>query len=82
MKETLKKIFGFLSVLVVLTSCSRFLDEKSDSQLATPQTLEDNQALLDRITDVLGDFASSGMTSSDEFYLSDSDYNEIGRAHV
>ena len=77
MKETLKKIFGFLSVLVVLTSCSRFLDEKSDSQLATPQILEDNQALLDRITDVLGDFASSGMTSSDEFYLSDSDYNGL-----
>ncbi|KAK6020415.1 TonB-dependent receptor plug domain protein [Ostertagia ostertagi] len=31
-----------------LLSCSDFLDEKSNSSLATPETLEDNQALLDR----------------------------------
>lgn len=39
-ERNIEKIFGFLSVLVVLTSCSRFLDEKSDSQLATPKFLK------------------------------------------
>lgn len=78
------RIKGYTAVLValailstVLCGCSRFLDEKSDSNLATPTTLEDNQALLDRLSDVLSNFASSGMASSDEFYLSDADFDAL-----
>ena len=75
--RAIKFILGFLFVLNVLTGCNRFLDEKSDTTLAVPMTLEDNQALLDRFTDVLTNFASSGMASSDDFYLSDADYNAM-----
>lgn len=78
------RIKGYTAVLValailstVLCGCSRFLDEKSDSNLATPTTLEDNQALLDRLSDVLSNYASSGMASSDEFYLSDADFDAL-----
>ncbi|PTT39492.1 hypothetical protein DBR28_07300 [Chryseobacterium sp. HMWF028] len=78
------RIKGYTAVLVILAflstvlcGCNRFLDEKSDSNLATPTTLEDNQALLDRISDVLSNFASSGMASSDEFYLSDADFDAL-----
>lgn len=60
-----------------LSTCTDFLDEKSDMKLTVPQTLEDNQALLDRITDVLTNFAQSGMSSSDDFYLNDADYNGL-----
>ena len=74
---SLKIIPGLLLALLLLTGCNRFLDEKSDSTLAVPMTLEDNQALLDRLTDVLSNFASSGMASSDDFYLSDADYNAM-----
>lgn len=58
-------------------SCSDFLDEKSDMKLTIPNTLEDNQALLDRLADVMTNFAQSGMSSSDDFYLTDADYNGL-----
>lgn len=54
-------------------SCTRFLDEKSDSSLATPETLEDNQAMLDRYY-VLGINATGGELSSDDIYVSDADF--------
>ncbi|UCA58263.1 RagB/SusD family nutrient uptake outer membrane protein [Chryseobacterium rhizoplanae] len=83
-KQHKTRIKGYAAVFVVLvilstilSGCSRFLDEKSDSNLATPTTLEDNQALLDRIADVLSNFTSSGMASSDEFYLSDADFDAL-----
>lgn len=80
-KTRIKSYSAVLVVLVILSTilsgCSRFLDEKSDSNLATPTTLEDNQALLDRISEVLSNFASSGMASSDEFYLSDADFDAL-----
>lgn len=63
-----------LMATLIFTACSRFLDEKSDLKLTTPMMLEDNQALLDRITDVLTNFSQSGMSSSDDFYLTDADY--------
>lgn len=60
-----------------MISCSRFLDEKSNLHLTTPSTLEDNQALLDRYGDVITNFAASGMVSSDDFYISDADFNAL-----
>ncbi len=77
MKQSIIKLAKLLFAVMVLTGCNRFLEEKSDSNLAVPMTLEDNQALLDRLTDVLSNFASSGMASSDEMYLSDADFNAM-----
>lgn len=77
MKKYIVYALSILIITVLFTTCSRFLEEKSDLKLTTPETLEDNQALLDRISDVLTDFALSGMASSDEYYLSDADYNAL-----
>ncbi len=80
MKKSFKITLGSLSVLIILTiqtGCSRFLDEKSDSTLAVPVSLEDNQALMDRLSDVMINFASSGLASCDELYLSDSDFDAM-----
>lgn len=74
MKKTDLFIACLLAFTFLLAGCSRFLDEKSDMKLTTPATLEDNQALLDRLADVLTNFALSGMASSDDYYLSDADY--------
>lgn len=70
-------IVSFLSLILIVTACNRFLDEKSDLSLATPITLEDNQALLDRYSDVITNFASSGMVSSDDYYISDANYDAL-----
>ena len=77
MKKTTLFTVCILIFTFVITGCSRFLDEKSDMKLATPETLEDNQALLDRISDVLTNFALSGMASSDDYYLTDADYSGL-----
>lgn len=55
------------------TGCRDFLNEKSDSRLATPQTLEDNQALLDQYNLINSGNMSSELLSGD-VYVSDADY--------
>lgn len=66
-----------LLIFIIMAGCSDFLDEKSDLRLATPETVKDNQAMLDRLTDVLTGFALSGMASSDDYYLTDADYDGL-----
>lgn len=63
---------------VLLCSCSRFLEEKSNSKLATPETLEDNQALLDR-NFVLGLNTVSGQISAEDVYVSEADFNNMSQ---
>ena len=65
-----------LALLLLLLNCSRFLEEKSDSSLATPETLADNQALLDRYG-ALGSNATGGEISSDDIYVTDVDFNTM-----
>lgn len=72
-----KYFIVIISSLLLLQGCSKFLDEKSDFRLTTPETLEDNQALLDRVTDILTNNASSGEVSSDDYYLTDSDFQTL-----
>lgn len=67
------KILFMGSILMMAVSCNRFLDEKSNSSLATPETLDDNQALLDRYY-VLGINATGGEVSADDIYVSDADF--------
>ena len=69
-------LFSSLSVLLTVISCDRFLDEKSDSLLAIPETLEDNQAILDRYY-VLGLNPVSAEISADDIYVSESNYNTM-----
>ncbi len=69
-------IFSFFILLMMSNACNGFLDEKSDSLLAVPETLEDNQAILDR-TYVLGLNPTSAEISADDLYLTESDFNAM-----
>ncbi|RQP14144.1 MAG: RagB/SusD family nutrient uptake outer membrane protein [Chryseobacterium sp.] len=77
LKNLLQNSLLLFTLAAALPGCSRLLDEKSDMRLTTPETLEDNQALLDRVTDALTGFSMSGMASSDEYYITDADYNAL-----
>lgn len=68
------KLLNICFLLLLAANCSDFLDEKSDSRLATPQTLEDNQALLDHYNLINSGNLSSELLSGD-IYISDADYN-------
>ena len=66
-----------LSILTIIYSCSDFLDERSDSKLAIPSKLEDNQALLDRSVNVLGNTSFSIELSADDLQISDASFNAV-----
>ncbi len=62
--------------LLSTISCENYLEEKSDSRQAIPNTLEDNQALLDR-SSIRINYCSSGEISADDLYLTDTDFSTI-----
>ncbi|AZI66609.1 RagB/SusD family nutrient uptake outer membrane protein [Kaistella daneshvariae] len=73
--KNMLKIITFASAFFLL-GCNEFLDEKSNSSLATPETLEDNQALLDR-SSVRSQTPVSAQVASDDIYVSDEDFNNM-----
>lgn len=75
MKKTFL-IFSSLAVLLTGISCNRFLEEKSDSMLAIPETLADNQAILDRYF-IMGLNPVSAEISADDIYLTEANFNTM-----
>lgn len=67
----------FLLMALHLCSCKKYLDEKSDKQLATPETVDDYQALMDAYRPVIAEFACSGEVSADDYMISDADYSNL-----
>lgn len=75
--NTLFKLLLGTIVLLLLSGCRDFLEEKSSSKLTTIESLADLQALLDNYGFLNTEFASEGEMSSDDFYLTDSHYNSL-----
>ncbi len=61
---------------MLLLNCNRFLDEKSDSTLATAETLADNQALLDDYA-TLASNSTSGEIAAEDVFVTDADFNTM-----
>lgn len=70
------KVFILLMAAGIILSCSDFLQERSNSSLTTPVTLEDNQALLDR-NFMRTQTCVSAEISSNDIYVSDADFNNL-----
>lgn len=70
-------VIPFQIILFLLTSCNKYLEEKSDKVLVTPSTLEDFQALLDDA--VTMNTATPGFmeTASDDYFLPPATYNSL-----
>lgn len=64
-------------VLATMSGCEKFLDEKSDQKLLIPSTLDDLQSILDNYSVMNSGFCSAGEVSSDDYYLTDADYNAL-----
>lgn len=75
MKIKLHQIIATI-LIVITSSCNKFLEEKSDSKLTTPTTIEDFKALLSD-AGMFMSFCSLGESSSDSFFLTDEDYNAL-----
>jgi tetratricopeptide (TPR) repeat protein len=77
MNTIIKKYSLLLLGMFCLLSCKKYLDAKSDSKLVIPSTLQDLQALLDNYPRVNGTDNSSSEVSSDNFYVSNTDYSSL-----
>lgn len=70
-------IVFFIFLLTTFSSCKKFLDEKSDAKLATPETYEDLQAILDNVF-LINSTSNYINTMSDEYYIKYEDWEAIG----
>lgn len=72
----IRSIIGIILLLFSCYSCKKYLEEKSDKKLVTPQTLEDLQALLDDGI-IMNNLSTPaiGEASADDYFMSDADFN-------
>ncbi|MGV6946772.1 RagB/SusD family nutrient uptake outer membrane protein [Sphingobacterium kyonggiense] len=74
MRRYLKKTLFFLLMSTLVYSCSDFLEEKPDVNLATPQNIEDLRALLDNESEINRNFPGLLEMGTDDFYLDYADW--------
>ncbi|HET7117097.1 MAG TPA: RagB/SusD family nutrient uptake outer membrane protein [Hanamia sp.] len=83
MQTSNKKFSYFIKVCILFTlslqllSCKKFLDEKSDKSLITPNTLADLQALLDNNYIMNVNTSGFGETCADDYFVLPDDYNTL-----
>ncbi len=74
----LKKYCIFLSIIII-SSCSKFLEEKPNKSLVIPSKVRDLQALLDNNSIMNSYAATSGEAASDNYYVTDVIYNALSK---
>jgi hypothetical protein len=72
---------AFLCLMIIaatcFVSCKKYLEAKPDQSIATPTTLADAEGLLDNYTALNTRFPSASEVSSDNYYLTDADWNSL-----
>lgn len=77
------KIERFIKVCILFTlslqllSCKKYLGEKSDKSLVTPNTLSDLKALLDNNYIMNANTSGFGETCADDYFMLPVDYNSL-----
>jgi len=74
------RVYFLLFLFLGLTSCKKFLDAKPDSTLATLNTMDDVQSVLDYFSKVNVPQINCMDNSSDDFYLSQATYDSFSYA--
>lgn len=83
MQTNNNKISRFIKVCILLIlsiqliSCKKYLDEKSDKSLITPNTLADLRALLDNNNIMNANTSGFGETCADDYFTMQSGYNSL-----
>lgn len=77
MKKYIQTAILFLLPILLCTGCKKFLEEKSDKSLSEMTTADDFQAMLNSYGNMNVDFIASGEVSTDDYYLSDNDFNSL-----
>lgn len=72
--KTHQIVFPILLIVLLISSCKKYLDIKTSSSQVTAQTPQDCQRLLDDYTTMNTGYPSDGESSADDYYLNDDSY--------
>ncbi len=72
MKRGLSIILGIIGILLLHSSCSKYLDVQSNDGLVIPRSLEDLQKLLDNTLKMNRGIGSMGEISADDYFMEQS----------
>ncbi|WP_316801449.1 RagB/SusD family nutrient uptake outer membrane protein [Pedobacter frigidisoli] len=75
----MKTRFLYLTLIIVISvmhwSCEKYLEEKPNKRISTPDKLSDLQGILDNYAVMNGQYPSAGETSADDYYLNDASWS-------
>lgn len=74
---TIITLLGIFMVLCGMLSCSKFLEEKSNFSLQTPNTLESLQGILDNSIDMNMNVPVFGDIHSDDYFFTEKEFNAV-----
>lgn len=75
--KTVNGIMSMVLLIGLFNGCAKVLDVPSDKSLAIPRNAGDLQALMDRDLYTIWDYPSADEESSDDLYLTGTDYRSI-----
>lgn len=73
-KIKITPLICLLTLILVQTSCKKYLDAKPDKALVVPGTTSDLQALLNNTLDLNMAYPAAGETAADDYYLTTPDW--------
>jgi hypothetical protein len=78
LKSKVHHYYQLIAVMLIFSSCDKYLEEKANKSLIVPTTIEDLQGLLDN-NDNLNQRTTPGFgeTSSDDYFLTLASYNSM-----
>ncbi len=62
-------------IIIIVSSCKKYLDEKPDKKMVLPETLANARALLDNYTLFNSSYPSIGDQSDDNYFLTEARFN-------
>lgn len=74
----MKRYYCFIVLITLsITSCKKYLDEKSDKTVAVPSTLQDMRALLNNQFQLNSGFTELSEIAADDYYVTSTDWSSL-----
>jgi len=72
---------AFVLLMFLLAGCKKYLEEKPDKKIATPEKLSDLDGMLDYYAQVNGRYPQAAEISADNYYLTDATWASSSELH-
>lgn len=75
--KNIKLMAGLAALILLGTSCRKYLEAKSDESITTPSKLEDLEGMMNNYSFINCRYPSAPEISADNYYLSTADWNSL-----